>query len=124
MAYRLAAGAVLLLHLAFILFVLFGALLAVRRRWIVALHLPVAAWGFLVELTGAGCPLTYAENFLRISAGQAGYPEGFVEHYLLWLIYPTGLTRDVQFVLAGIVLAVNAAIYCWILLSRRHRTRT
>ena len=103
MLFRLAADAVLLLHLAFILFALLGAALAVRWRWIPVVHLPSAAWGFFVEITGRNCPLTYMENYLRIKAGLSGYTESFVEHYLLSIIYPAGLTREIQFALAGAV---------------------
>ena len=119
MLYRLAAEAVLLLHLAFIVFALLGAAFAARRRWLVLVHLPAAAWGFFVELTGRICPLTYAENFLRIKAGQSGYTESFIEHYLLAALYPAGLTREVQFVLAGVVIVINVAIYAWLFYSRR-----
>ena len=119
MPYRLAAEVVLLLHLAFILFALLGAAFAARRRWLVVVHLPAAAWGFFVELSGRICPLTYAENFLRIKAGQSGYTESFIEHYLLAVIYPAGLTREVQFVLAAVVVVVNVAIYAWLFYPRR-----
>jgi hypothetical protein len=119
MLYRLAADAVLLLHLAFIVFALLGAAFAARRRWLVVVHLPAAAWGFFVELTGRICPLTYAENFLRIRAGQSGYTDSFIEHYLLAVIYPAGLTREVQFVLAGVVIVINVAIYAWLFYPRR-----
>jgi hypothetical protein len=119
MLYRLAAEAVLLLHLAFIVFALLGAAFAARRRWLVVVHLPAAAWGFFVELTGRICPLTFAENFLRIKAGQSGYAESFIEHYLLAVIYPAGLTREVQFVLAGVVVVINVAIYAWLFYPRR-----
>ena len=114
MLYRLAAEAVLLIHLAFILFALFGAALAARWRWIIVAHLPAATWGLFVELTGRVCPLTYLENYLRIKAGLSGYTESFVEHYVLAIIYPVGLTREIQFVLAGVVLAVNIALYGWL----------
>ena len=114
MFFQLAAEAVLLIHLAFILFVLFGAAIEVRWRWIIFLHLPAATWGFFVELTGRICPLTYLENCLRVKAGLSGYTEGFIEHYLLAVIYPAGLTREVQFILAGGVAAVNIAIYGWL----------
>ena len=119
MIYRLAAEAVLLLHLAFILFAVLGALLAARRRWLIAIHLPAAAWGFFVELSGRICPLTYAENYLRVRAGESGYAESFIEHYLLALIYPAGLTREVQFVLAAAVIVINVAIYAWLFYPRR-----
>jgi hypothetical protein len=122
MFYRLAAAAVLVAHFAFIVFALFGALAAVKHHWVIALHLPAAAWGFFVELTGRACPLTYAENYFRALAGQAGYAESFVEHYLLAVVYPEGLTRGVQLVLAGVVVAVNAAVYGWLLARWSRRT--
>jgi hypothetical protein len=118
MYFRFAADGVLLLHLAFILFALFGGALAARWRWMPLVHLPVAAWAFFAELTGRICPLTYIENGLRISAGQSGYAESFIEHYLLDVIYPPGLTREVQFVLAATVVVINIAIYVWLALRR------
>ncbi len=119
MPYRLAADGVLLLHLAFIVFALLGAVLAARWRWLVVVHVPAAAWGAFVELTGRICPLTYAENALRLRAGQSGYAESFIEHYLLAVIYPAGLTRDVQLVLAAVVVLVNLAVYGWLFYFRR-----
>ena len=119
MLYRVCAEAVLLLHFAFIAFVLLGGLLALRWRWIVAVHLPAAAWGCFVELTGRICPLTYAENYLRNRAGDSGYSQGFIEHYLLPIIYPAGLTQRIQLLLAGFVVLVNALIYACLLLRRR-----
>jgi hypothetical protein len=121
MLYRLFADAVLLLHLAFILFVLLGAAFAARWRWFAVVHLPAAAWGFFVEITGRICPLTYAENFFRLKAGQSGYTESFIEHYLLAIIYPAGLTREVQFVLAGLVVVINIGLYAWVFYPRRPR---
>lgn len=119
MLFRLAADAVLLLHLAFILFAVLGGALALRWRWAPLVHLPAAAWGLFVEITGRICPLTYLENTLRIKAGQSGYAESFIEHYLLAIIYPAGLTREIQFALAGVVIAVNIAIYGWLLVRKR-----
>ena len=119
MHFRLAADAVLLVHLAFIGFAVFGGLLALRWRWLPLLHLPAAAWAFYVELTGGLCPLTTVENRFRLSAGQSGYAGSFVEHYLLALIYPSGLTREIQWVLAAVVAGINIVIYSW-LAFRRH----
>lgn len=119
MILRLAADLVLLGHLAFILFALLGAAIATRWRWVLVVHLPAAAWGFFVELTGRICPLTDLENYLRIKAGQSGYTESFIEHYLLAIIYPAGLTREVQIALAGVVLIINVAIYGWLFYRRR-----
>ncbi len=115
---RLAADATLLVHLAFIAFVVFGALLALRWCWIPLLQLPAAAWGVFVELSGRGCPLTALENHFRRLAGETGYAHSFVEHHLLPLVYPAGLTRPVQFALAAIVVGVNVAVY-GVLLRRR-----
>jgi len=120
MLYRLAAETVLLLHLAFIVFVIAGATGAARWSWLPLIHLPAAAWGVFVELTGRLCPLTTAENYLRLKAGEAGYSESFIEHYLLAIIYPAGLTREIQFALAAAVVVINAAIYAW--LFYRHRS--
>lgn len=120
---RFAADGVLLLHLAFILFAIFGGALAAWWRWMPVVHLPAAAWAVFVELTGRICPLTYLEDNLRVRAGQSGYTEGFVEHYLIDVIYPSGLTREVQFMLAAAVVVVNIATYVWIALRRptQHR---
>jgi len=115
MLYRFAADVVVVAHLAFIVFVLLGGLLVLRYRWVAWLHLPAAAWGVFVELTGRLCPLTDWENELLRRAGEAGYAGGFVERYLLPIIYPAGLTQSIQFWLAGIVVAVNVTIYAWLL---------
>lgn len=121
MFHRFLADAVLLTHLAFILFVVFGGLLVLRRRRLLPLHLLAVAWGIGIELVGGVCPLTYWENSLRLLAGEAGFRGGFVEHYLLPLIYPGALTRGMQFGLAGGVLLVNVLVYGWMLRRRiRH----
>ncbi len=119
MMYASAAMLVLTLHLAFIVFVAGGAFLVLRRPRLAWLHLPAAAWGVFVEVSGHGCPLTLLENALRMRAGLDGYAEGFLEHYLLGLLYPNGLTRTMQFVLAFLVLTVNGVLYARIW-TRRH----
>jgi hypothetical protein len=119
MSFRFAADFVLLLHLAFILFAVLGAAMAVWWNWIPLVQVPVAAWAMFVELTGRNCPLTYLENYLRIKAGQSGYAESFIEHYLLAIIYPAGLTGEIQLVLAGVVIVINTAIYGWLLARKR-----
>ena len=119
MTYRLLADAVLLLHLAFVAFALAGGLLALRWRWIPWLHLPALAWGVTVEWTGWICPLTPWENALRRAGGEAGYAGGFVEHYILPLLYPADLTREVQWVLGGGLLAFNVAVYLLVWFRKR-----
>ncbi len=111
MIYRLLADAVLLLHLAFIVFVVAGGLFL--RRWprLPWLHLPAVLWGVGIELSGYLCPLTLLENRLRQLGGEAGYAGGFVEHYLLPVIYPFGLTREWQIVFGLGVAALNLAAY-------------
>ncbi|HJU23391.1 MAG TPA: DUF2784 domain-containing protein [Casimicrobiaceae bacterium] len=118
---RFAADAVLIAHLAFIAFVMAGALLAFRWRAVLAAHVPAVAWAIFVEATGTICPLTYVENAFRAAAGASGYSNDFVEHYLLGAIYPAGLTRDVQFAVAAIVIVVNAVIYLALWRTRRRR---
>lgn len=119
MAYRLAADAVVALHLAFIVFAVAGGLLVLRHPRIAFLHLPAVAWVVWLELTGARCPLTPLENALRGGAGERGYEGGFIEHYLLPIIYPAGLTADVQTWLGTGALVLNAAIYAFAWHRRR-----
>lgn len=119
---RIAADLVLILHLGFIVFVVLGGFLIVRFRWVVLVHVPAAAWGTFVELTGRICPLTTWENALRRSAGESGYADSFIEHYIVPVIYPSGLTRDIQFGIAGAVVIANIVIYGW-LLYRWSRSR-
>ncbi|NQD53943.1 DUF2784 domain-containing protein [Pseudomonas sp. CM25] len=113
MLYRLAADSLVLLHLAFILLVLFGGLLVLRWRPTLLLHLPALAWGLAVECLQLGCPLTRWENRMREAAGDAGYEGGFVEHYVWPLIYPTGLTPQIQLLMGGFVLLLNLGIYSY-----------
>jgi hypothetical protein len=109
--YRLLANAVVLLHALFIVFIVFGGFLAWRWRWVAVLHVPAAIWGVLIEYRGWICPLTPLENALRVKAGQAGYSGGFVEHYLLPAMYPSGLTPRIQAGLGTLVLVVNVVAY-------------
>ena len=120
MSPRLAADAVLVVHFAFIVFVVGGALLAFRFSWMPWLHLPAAAWGAWVEIAGRICPLTTLENHFRMRAGLEGYEDSFIEHYLFPVIYPSGLTRSMQLVLATAVIVTNVVLYSWLLHRRRN----
>ncbi|HSW63689.1 MAG TPA: DUF2784 domain-containing protein [Dissulfurispiraceae bacterium] len=114
----LLADAVVLLHFAFILFVIFGGLLVLMGKMPAWLHLPAAVWGALVELAGWFCPLTSLENALR-HAGGSGYSTGFIEHYLMPIIYPSGLTRNIQILLGVSVVLINATIYGILYMRRK-----
>ncbi len=121
MLVSLAADLVASLHLAFVVFVVSGGLLVLRWPRSAWLHLPAVAWGASIELLGWICPLTPLENRLRHEAGLAGYEGGFVEHYLLPLLYPASLSRSVQVILGLSVLLINAVLYGSILRRRfRH----
>ncbi len=121
MLYRLAADGVLVLHAAFVVFVVLGGLLALRWPRAAWVHLPAAAWGAAIEFWGWICPLTPLEQALRRLGGEAGYRGGFVEHYVVALLYPQGLTRGLQLALGLFVLAVNLAVYAWVWRTRTTR---
>ena len=111
MLYALLADLMLILHATFILFVVFGGVLVFWRRGLAWFHVPGALWGILIEFRGWVCPLTYLENDLRAAAGSGGYASGFIDHYLVPLVYPLGLTSDTQVLLGLAVLIINAIIY-------------
>jgi hypothetical protein len=119
--YRGLADLVLVVHLAFVLFVVLGGLLVPRWPRLAWLHLPAAIWGVLVEYTGWICPLTPLENSLRMRGGEAGYSGGFIQHYTEPLLYPSGLTRSTQMVLGTIALVLNIAAYGVVISRLRSR---
>ncbi len=120
MSDRLAADAVVVFHLLFIAFALCGGALVLWRRRFAWLHVPAVAWAAFVEFSGTLCPLTPLENALRRRAGDAGYAGGFVEHYLIPLIYPAGLTPAIQVAIGTVLVAVNVVFYA--LALRRGRS--
>lgn len=124
MIYLIAATTVLLLHLGFILFALFGALLALRWRRLIYLQLPAATWAVYIEMSSGSCPLTALENHFLMRAGRNGYAEGFVERYLLPVIYPAGLTPSIQWALAVVVVATNIVLYGYLLGRRQGSGRS
>jgi hypothetical protein len=119
MSHAFLADLVVLAHLAFILFCALGGLFALRWPRVAWLHLPALAWGVGIELSGGVCPLTPLENRLRASAGGAGYAGGFIEHHLMPVIYPPGLTREAQLWLAAALALANAALYLAVWRRRR-----
>ena len=122
MWFRAAAALVLVLHFTFVLFVLFGGLLVLRWPRLARVHVPVALYGAVIEFVGFVCPLTPLEIWLRRQGREPGYTGGFVEHYVTAALYPTGLTRELQWVLGIVVLALNAAVYgFWV--RRRRQAR-
>ncbi|MGD8998799.1 MAG: DUF2784 domain-containing protein [Granulosicoccaceae bacterium] len=121
MFYSLVADLLVVVHLGFIFFVVFGGLLVLKWRRLVYVHLPAALWGALLELFGWLCPLTPWEKQLRLAAGEEGYTVSFVEHYLLPIVYPPHLGRELQIGLGLFVVVINIAVYGW-LLARHRRT--
>ena len=117
MIYRALADAVLVAHLAFVLFVVLGGLLVLRWPRLAWLHLPAAIWGVLIEYSGWICPLTPLENSFRARGGEGGYSGGFIQHYIQPVLYPSGLTRSTQIVLGSLLLILNLTAYS-IALSR------
>ena len=123
MLYRWLATLLVIVHTAFVAFVVLGGFAVLRWRRVVWLHVPAVVWGVLIEFAGWACPLTPLENALRVRAGEAGYHTGFLAHYLLGLHYPAGLTRTVEWVLGSAALLVNLVIYRSVFARRRRVAR-
>jgi len=123
MLFRLLADITVSIHLLFIVFVITGGLFALKWHRIVWLHVPAAIWAAIIEFFGYICPLTPLENWLRFKGGEAGYPGGFIERYIIPLIYPSGLTRDMQITLGIIVIAVNLLVYGYIIIQSRAKQK-
>jgi len=119
---HLLAGAVITIHAAFVVFVVAGGFIALRWRRLVWVHVPAAVWGVLIEYGGWICPLTPLENTLRARAGVAGYSGGFIEHYILRTLYPSGLDSHARIALGSLALLVNVAAYT-LIFRRRNRSK-
>lgn len=115
MGYHVLANLVLVLHFAFVLFVVLGGFLVLKWRSLAWIHVPAFIWGTLIEFTGWVCPLTPLENWLRAKGGGLVYRAGFIEHYILPLLYPATLTRSLQIFLGLLALSFNLGLYGWIL---------
>src|SRR6058998_2037367 len=121
MPYHQLADVVLVVHFAFLAFVVVGGALVLRWARVAWLHLPAALWGVLIEFFGWICPLTPLEIALRHRAGEAAYSGGFVAHYIMRVLYPEGLTHGVQVVLGLLVLALNGIVYAAVVVRARRR---
>jgi hypothetical protein len=124
MIYRTLADVVLVIHLCFAVFAGIGGLLVLRWPRLAWVHVPCAVWGALIMFAGWICPLTPLENDLRRRGGQAGYEGGFIEHYVVSVLYPQGLTRALQFGIGTGVIVINAAVYGPMIARARRRRRT
>ena len=109
--YELLANFTLIIHLIFILFVIFGGLLFYTFSKIIYFHLPALSWGIYMELTNSICPLTYLENWFLYQGGLATYSDNFIKNYILMIVYPEGLTSDIQIILGFTLIAINILIY-------------
>lgn len=123
MIYSLAAELLVVVHLGFVLFVVLGSVAVWRWPRVAWAHVPAVVWGVGIELTGAVCPLTPAEQWLRVQAGVSGYQGDFIAHYLVPVLYPAGLSREMQLVLGGLACAVNLVAYGCIWTLRRRAGR-
>lgn len=119
--FSLLADLIVIIHFLFILFVIFGGLLVLHKRSWAWLHIPAAVWGAIVEFTGWICPLTPLENWLRLQGGGPAYTSGFIERYVVSIIYPSFLTSSRQIILGLGVIMINGAIYGWIMWQRLKR---
>lgn len=108
-------GLVVIVHFAFIVWVVTGGFLAIKWCWAAWLHLPALVWGVLLEWYGWICPLTPLENELRANRGLSGYDGGFIEYYLIPVIYPEGLTPEIQVGLAVGLVIVNLIAYGFVI---------
>ena len=113
------AESILIIHFVFVIFAVFGGILVLKWKKIIWVHLPAVIWATLIEFTGWICPLTPLENWLRYQGGESGYSTGFIEYYILPLLYPDMLTRNLQITLGALLLGFNLIIYLWIFFRRR-----
>ncbi len=113
------ADLVILLHVCFVVFAILGGLFVLKWKWAMWIHLPAAMWGAMIEFTGWICPLTPLENWFRDAGGGQGYQGSFIEHYVIPLLYPAGLTRGTQFMLGILVILLNAGVYSLVFYRNR-----
>ena len=114
MVYPLLADLVVIWHVIFVLFAVLGGLFILKRRWWGWIHIPAFLWAGFIELTGGICPLTPLENRLRALGGGETYHGDFIAHYLIPLLYPDSLTREIQIVLGLFVILLNVCLYGWL----------
>ena len=122
MPYQLLADTVVLIHIAFVVFAVVGGVLAMKWRWVCLVYLPAVLWAAWIEFTSGICPLTPLENWLRSNAGQRGYQGGFIEHYIMPVLYPSAMDSRIQIMLGVLVVSVNVVVYGYLLAHSRHRT--
>ena len=123
MFYEILADLVLLLHLCFILFVLFGVFIVFKKHKLAWVHIPVALWGMLISLVGWRCPLTPLENLFRHMAGEEGYAGSFINHYIMPIVYPSGLTRELAIGMGIFVLLWNGLFYSILIYKIKRKGR-
>ena len=112
--YELAANLILIVHFIFIIFVVFGALLFFVVKKIVFIHIPALIWGSYIELTHFICPLTYLENWFLNKANLTIYSEGFIQNYIIPIVYPADLTKNLQIYLGITLIVINIVFYAFI----------
>lgn len=121
---RITADFLVVLHFAFIVFVVFGGVMVLKWGRVAILHIPCALWGALIEFSGWICPLTPLEHTLREAAGETLYNSGFIDHYIMPLVYPAGLTREMQISLGILVVVVNLMVYGLVIFRKKNGSAT
>ncbi|MCP3898548.1 MAG: DUF2784 domain-containing protein [Desulfobacteraceae bacterium] len=124
MIYRILADLVVLAHFSFIIFVVTGGFFVIKWQKVLFFHIPAVVWGVLIEFTGWICPLTPLENELRLAGGEAGFTGGFIDKYIVALIYPEELTRSVQILLGFVVIVTNISIYGYLIYKLKKISRS
>lgn len=119
--YRFLADFVVVIHLVFVIFVVMGSITTIWWRWVLWIHVPAVLWAVWIEISSGICPLTPLENWLRLKTGRGGYQGDFVENYFLPVLYPAGLTRNMQILLGALVIFINVALYGYIFFQHKSK---
>ncbi len=123
MIYNILADLIVLVHFIFAFFTILGGFFVLKWKYLIKIHIPAVIWGIIIELTGWTCPLTPLENLLRIKGGGTGYNSEFIEHYILPVLYPSILTRNLQIILGILLLIINAGIYGYMIIFLNQKKR-
>ena len=117
--YEFAAQITIFIHFLFIVYVVLGSILCFFKTKLIILHLFSVAWGVYIELSSNVCPLTYLENWFLHKAGLSAYTVGFISKYVFKIVYPIGLTEQIQLFLALCLIFINIILYFFLYLFKK-----